>query len=149
MEIEKLLHHYCLFYKNEKLTAGWIKEIQKKRVLVAPLNGKNLVLTPKGLGLTWPPLILESQETVALKKLIVQFNQIQENTQQLEVNVIHELCEPGKKYTLDELVHDFVDSPIDPLQKVSLFFALEIENRFFKRRNLDYTARTEKEIQLF
>ena len=145
MEIDTFLHQYCLFYKDGNLTAGWVEGIQKKKLAIAPLEGKMVLLSPNRINLYWKDNSSAEKKTalIRLKLLMEQIHQIAQNH---ELEVIHELCAPGKSYLLEELVDDFLDNPKDQLQRVGFFLALHRGHRFFKRKNDRYTARTAEEL---
>ena len=48
-----MLHHYCLFYKNNKLHFGWIQELKKNKLLVVPKQGKAFNCSPKQTKYIW------------------------------------------------------------------------------------------------
>ena len=146
MELNTFIHHYCLFYKDGSLVAGWVEGIQKNKLIISPLQGKHQLLPPNRVGVFWKNTSQEIQKPSALEKLPPQIEQAQKFAQAQELEVIHELSEPGKSYTLEVLVSDFLDNPEDPLQRVGLFLALEQDRRFFKRKNNFYTARTLEEL---
>ena len=145
MEIDAFLHQYCLFYKDGNLTAGWVEGIQKKKLAIAPLEGKMVLLSPNRINLYWKDNSSAEKKTalIRLKLLMEQIRQIAQNQ---ELEVIHELCAPGKSYLLEELVDDFLDNPKDQLQRVGFFLALHRGHRFFKRKNNRFTARTAEEL---
>ncbi|MBF0286329.1 MAG: RNB domain-containing ribonuclease [SAR324 cluster bacterium] len=147
MESDILLHHYCFFYKDGNLTAGWIEAIQKNKLLISPLQGKTILLPVHRIGFSWKNTILETEKNAAHQKLQPQLDQAHILAKTHDLAIIHELTDSGKTYTFSELALDFLDSPEDLLQQLGLFIALEKDRRFFKKKNNTYTARTSEELE--
>ena len=145
MEIEAFLHHYCLFYKDGNLTAGWVEGIQKKKLAIAPLQGKMLLLPPNRISLHWKngSFAEKKKALLRLKHLMEEIQQIAQNQ---DLEVIHELSSPGESYLLEELMEDFLDNPQDQMQRIGFFYALQNDRQFFKRKNDRYSARTAQEL---
>ena len=54
-----------------------------------------------------------------------------------------------KEYSLEELSENFLNDPKNSIHKLGLFFSLRDDSLWFKQnRNLTYTPRTKKEIEL-
>lgn len=118
----------------------------KKKLLISPLQAKSILLPPNRVGIFWktsPPFTEKSQ---ALENLKIQMQQIQELAQHQELETIHELSTAGDRYTLEDLVFNFLETSDDPLQPVGLFLALENDRHFFKKKGLAYIARTAEEL---
>ncbi len=147
MQNDTLIHHYCLFYKDGNLTAGWIEDTQKNKLLISPLQGKTILLPPHRIGFFWKTTTVETEKKSALQKLKPQLDQAHVLAQSHDLAIIHELTDFGKTYSLDELAFDFLDTPEDPLQQIGLFFALEKDRRYFKKKNNTYTSRTPEELE--
>ena len=91
MELNAFIHHYCLFYKDGSLVAGWVEGIQKNKLIITPLQGKHHLLVPNRVGVFWKDASAEIQKPAALKKLPPQIQQAQKIAHAQELDVIHEL----------------------------------------------------------
>ena len=138
-------HQFCLLYKNDRLQFGWIKESRKNKFVVIPEKGQEIICSQSRLEFVWKDKdIFEQKE--ALSFLGRKSKILMEQSANIDLDVIHELCEPGGSYTLDELADSFLDEPNDPWQKAGLFFSLLTNRRFFLHRKNKFYARTQDEI---
>ena len=44
MELETLLHTFCAFYRDGKLDIGWVKSIQKGKLIIQPTQAREQFL---------------------------------------------------------------------------------------------------------
>jgi exoribonuclease II len=138
-------HQYCLLYKNDRLQFGWIRESKKNRFVVVPEQGQEITCSQSRLEHVWKGQNIEEQKK-ALSFLRSRSQVLIEQSSNIELDVIHELCEPGNSYTLDELAENFLDEPNDEWQKATLFFSLLNNRRFFVWRKNKFHSRTQDEI---
>ncbi len=149
MELNAFVHQYCLYYKESHLVAGWISGIQKEKLSIAPLQGRDVLMKHNRLALIWSGASLVSDKPQAHQTLRLQLEQAKAMAKTQDLETIYELMEPGCTYTIDDMAADFLDEPSDPLQRVALFLALEEERRLFKRKNDNYIPRTAIELEQF
>ena len=110
-------HQYCLLYKNDRLQFGWIRESKKNRFVVVPEQGQEITCSQSRLEHVWKGQNIEEQKK-ALSFLRSRSQVLIEQSSNIELDVIHELCEPGNSYTLDELAENFLDELGNPYEKI-------------------------------
>ena len=141
-----MLHHYCLFYKNDKLHFGWIREVRNNRLIVVPIQGKEFGCSSKQTEYIWEGRTLnESKE--AISYLAHEAGRAVREASHLDVPTMHELCEAGRGYTIDDLAEDFLGSRSDGWSKAALLLALKDHGILFQRKRFLYYARTREEIE--
>ncbi len=138
-------HQYCLFYKNIQLQFGWIKATRKNKLIVVPLEGKEFTCSQNRVEHVWKAT--EYQEDKQATEYLYQKSVlVWKEAKKLDLIVIHELCEPGKNYTLEELADSFLDDPTDVWQTVALLLCLKNDHKLFQHRRNQFIARTKDEI---
>ena len=142
--MHEYLHQNCFFYKDRTLTAGWVEGIQKKKLIIAPLQGKSLLLPPHRVRIFWSATATEKHS--ALAALQNQMPQIAEIAQAQDLETIHALIGGEESHTLEDLVANFLEPSGTPLLRVGLFFALENDPHFFKKKGTLYAPRTSEEM---
>ncbi|MGK5092684.1 RNB domain-containing ribonuclease [Deltaproteobacteria bacterium TL4] len=147
MELTSVLHHYCLYFKDGNPTFGWVRDIQKSKLIIVPLQGKELFFAPNHIIMFWKNNKLLNVENAALEQLKVIIESVQHQVASIDIETIHALSEPGQTYTLETLAADFLDSPENSVQRLSLWFSLYHDSRWFKRtKNNEYVPRTPEEL---
>lgn len=141
-----MLHHYCIFYKNNRFHFGWIKEIRKTKIVVVPGQGKEFACSPSRMEYIW-----KGEDTADEKKALDHIARKSgwafEKSKTMELNIIHELCEAEHGYTIDELSENFLDDPDDGWMRVALYLSLKSDNILFQQRKNEFYKRSEDEIQ--
>ena len=51
--LESLLHHFCVFFRDNRIEYGWIEAVHKNKLIVVPQNGKNQYLSPNRIAYNW------------------------------------------------------------------------------------------------
>ncbi len=138
-------HHFCVFYKNDRLQFGWIKEIRKNKLVVIPEQGKEFNCAPSRVEYIWKAKEF-SDEKEAVAYLTEKSTWVHQEAEKLELEVIHELCEPDQAYTIDDLAENFLEDYEDGWVRVSLLFRLKNEAKLFQQKKNQFFARTEEEI---
>lgn len=139
-------HQYCLFYKNSRLQFGWIQEVRKNKLVVIPETGKEFNCSVKQTELIWKGKeYIDSKEALAYLKN--QSEWVNTEKSNIDLNVIHELCEHGIAYSIDDLAGDFLDEPENGWSKVSLLLALKESHYLFQQKKEQFFARSEEDIQ--
>lgn len=138
MDAASLTHHFCAFFRDGRLDFGWIRGLQKNRLAIQPLQGREQFLPPNRL--LWSIKAEESDEQRALTTLGQWLQQARNQQAAIELPTIHSLLEPESALTLEELAELFLEEPQHPAQQLSLFLALQQDEDWFKRnRNNTYT----------
>ncbi len=142
-----LTHHFCLFYRDNRLDGGWIEGTQKNKYIIHPLHGKTQFLPENRLLYHWRP-----QPTPAtLEAARPQLEPILENAHarktEHDLETMHQLAEAGTELAFDEVTELFLEDPEDPSACLSLQLALLEDERWFKRaRDGRFIPRTEEEL---
>jgi exoribonuclease II len=140
-------HHYCLFYKNDRLQFGWIKEQKKNRISIVPEQGKEFDCALGRVEYIWKGKIIEIEKE-ALHYLSDQSKWSYQEADKIELDVIHELCDPGISYTLDELAKDFLEEADNGWMRTALLLRLKKDARLFQQKKNQFIARSSEEILL-
>ena len=147
--LESLLHHFCVFFRDNRMEYGWIEAVHKNKFIVVPQKGKNQYLTSNRIAFSWrgeklPDNAIQGHELLK-EHLKVAFNFIKK----IELDTIHSLLNELREYTIDEIALDFLDEPKDLVSKLGLFVALREDLYWFKHnRNFTYTPRTLEELEV-
>lgn len=139
-------HQYCLFYKNSRLQFGWVQEVRKNKLVVIPENGKEFNCSVKQTELIWKGKDYPDSKE-ALSYLKIQSDWVQSEKSNIDLSLIHELCEPNKAYSIDDLSDDFLDDPEDNWSKVALLLALKESQYLFQQKKDQFFARSEEDIE--
>lgn len=137
---------YCIFYKNDRLQFGWIREIRKNKAVVVPVQGKEFNSSTSRLEYIWPGKVIP-EEKEALTYLGKKSSVTMDSLDDIELGVIHELCEPGTPYTLEELAENFLDDPEDGWSRVALLIKIKQDRTLFQQKKTQFIARSSEEIQ--
>ncbi len=138
-------HQYCLFYKNDKLQFGWIRELRKNKLVIVPEQGKEFNCAPSRVEYIWKGKIIPD-EREALEHLLQKADWSRNESQSIEIDVIHELCESGIPYTIDELAENFLDEHENGWLRTALLLSLKSDNKLFQQKKSLFFARSEEEI---
>ncbi|MBU2514455.1 RNB domain-containing ribonuclease [bacterium] len=139
-------HQYCVFYKNDRLQFGWIKEIRKNKLVVVPGQGKEFNCAPSRVEYIWKGKTYE-EEKEALSHLLEKSKWAIAEADNIELDIIHELCETEEAYTLDELAENFLDNHEDGWMRVALLIKLKEDEKLFQQKKNQFFARKTEEIQ--
>lgn len=140
-------HHYCLFFKNEKLQFGWIKEVRKSKLVVVPEQGKEFNCAPSRTEYIWKGKVIVTEKE-ALEHLTQMSLWARGKAEALELAVIHELCEPGDAFSLEALAENFLEEPENGWLRVALFLALKADGRLFQQKKDLFYARSAEELAI-
>lgn len=138
-------HQYCLFYKNDNLVFGWIKEVRKSKLIVVPEQGKEFACAPSRVEYIWKG-VSYSEEKEALEHVSQQSRWAREAAESIELDIIHELCDLGVSYTLDELAENFLDDSENGWLRAALLLRLKSDQKLFQQKKSEFFARSESEI---
>ena len=141
-----MVHHYCFFYKNATLQFGWIREVRKNRLVVVPEQGKEFHCSPKQTELIWEGKKIDNSKE-AICHLSEKAVWSRREALRYDIPTMHELCESGRGYTIEELAADFAEIPGDGWSKVGLLLALKKDSLFFRQKKGEFHARTPEEIE--
>lgn len=139
-------HHFCVFYKNSRLIFGWIKEIRKSRLIIIPEKGDEVVLSQNRIEYDWKGKVFQSAQE-AISHISDKINQLKKGLDKIDISVIHELCEEGLSYSLDQLSEDFLSNPDDGWERVTLYIKLKEDGVLFQQKKKQYIARSFEEIE--
>jgi len=139
-------HQYCLFYKNDRLQFGWIREVRKSKLVVVPVQGKEFVSSANRLEYIWRGKTL-TNEKEALVHVSEKAEETIKNAEHIDLAVIHELCDPGTSYQLQELAENFLDHPEDGWSRVSLLIKIKQDKILFQLKKDQIHARSPEEIR--
>lgn len=139
-------NHYCLFYKNDRLDFGWIKEVRKNKIVVVPEQGKEFTCAPSRVEYIWKGKSIPNEKE-ALAYLSDQASWSLQQSEKIELDVIHELSDPGVAYSLDELAENFLDDYENGWMRTALLLRLKSDGKLFQQRKSEFVARSEEELQ--
>lgn len=145
MDLEIYLHCCCLYYKESSLTAGWVKSIQKNKLVIVPIKGKEAVLPVSRLPFWWKAKKI-NQQPEALAALESQLERASQAAAEIDVSLMHELLEPHQQLSFDQMANDFLSDPADENERIALYLALDRDTVHFKKKQQEYTARSAEEI---
>ncbi|MDH5559486.1 MAG: RNB domain-containing ribonuclease [Deltaproteobacteria bacterium] len=137
---------FCLYYKNNQVQFGWIKELVKNRLLVLPLLGREFVCSQNQAILKWPSPQFKGEKE-ALSFLSEQSRLILNKAEKIDTQTIYELCEPSKNYFIDELADCFLEDSQNGEDKAALFLALQNNSLLFQQNKDQFKPRNEKEME--
>lgn len=138
-------NQYCLFFKNNRLSFGWIKEIRKNKLVVVPEQGKEFSCSASRVEYIWKGKVI-SEEKEALTYLKSKASWSIQQSEKIELDIIHELCEPGEVFSLDELAENFLDDNQDGWMRSALYIRLKNDSILFQQRKNGFVARSEEEL---
>lgn len=146
MEPDRLIHHYCAYYRDGRLEFGWVRSLQKNRLVIQPAQGREQFLPAHRL--LWSQPSGQTAEGGALQQLARLLEQAQACAQEVDLPTMHSLVEPGSETGLAELAMDFLEEPERLEQQLGLFLALQQDEDWFRRnRQNSYTPLSEEERQ--
>lgn len=137
---------YCLFYKNDRLQFGWIREVRKNKPVIVPVQGKEFSSSTNRLEYIWSGKIIQNEKD-ALAHLAEKSEETVSMANDIELDVIHELCDTGVPYTLEELAENFLDDPEDGWLRVALLIKIKQERKRFQQKKNQFVARSVADIQ--
>ena len=147
--LESLVSNYCVFFRDSQMEFGWIEGTQKNKVIVVPINGKNQFLAENRIAFSWKDKKLPLNSTMAHKALEIQLNEAKKFMEDCEIQIMHSLLDEIREYSIDELADNFLENPQNTIHRLGLFLSLRKNSFWFKHnRNLTYTPRTKKELEL-
>ncbi|MDX2471154.1 MAG: RNB domain-containing ribonuclease [SAR324 cluster bacterium] len=120
--------------------------LQKNKLSIQPLLGQSFFASLRQTLYQWKGKAFSNGEE-GLAFLIDKSAATQKASEAVDLEIIHELIEPGETYELTELIQDFTDDPADPWAGVALFLALKADQLLFHNKNLHFTARSPEEIE--
>jgi len=145
--LESLLHHFCVFFRDNRKEYGWIEAVHKNKLIVVPQKGKNQILPINRIAFSWRGEKMAFDATEGHKLLEQHLKIASHLMNKLELETIHSLLDEIREYTIDEIAADFLDDPKNSINKLGLFLALREDLFWFRHnRNLTYTPRTSYEL---
>ena len=139
-------YQYCIFYKNDRLLFGWIKEVRKNKIVVVPEQGKEFSCSASRVEYVWKGKII-TEEKEAIIHLAEMAAWVNGAFQKLDLELYHELCESGVSYSLDELAENFLDGYENGWLRATLFISLKENDKLFQQKKNNFVARTQADIQ--
>ncbi len=147
--LESLLHHFCVFFRDNRMEFGWIEGLHKDKIIVVPQKGKNQILPSNRIAFNWRGEKLAHNSTQGRELMEKHLKTAFHLMNKLELETIHSLLDSVREYTIDEIAADFLDDSKDLVCKLGLFLALREDVFWFKHnRNLTYTPRTSDELEV-
>ena len=147
MELQRNLHSFCYFYKDEKLSPAWIENIQKNKWMIRPLKGKSFLISPNHTLYHWKPSRSVHSWETAEQQIHQEIEQAQEQIHSIDIQTIYELCELDQVYTIPQLADLFLDQPENLIEQLALFLTLEDNRVLFKKKADGYSPRSTQEVQ--
>ena len=111
MEPDRLIHHYCAYHRDSRLEFGWVRALQKNKLVVQPVLGREQFLPINRI--LWSQPSQQIAEGGALQQLTRILEEAEGLAAQIDLPTIHDLVEPGAELTLDEIAQDFLEEPED------------------------------------
>ena len=136
---------FCIFYKNDRLQFGWIREVRKNKPVIVPIQGKEISCSTNRLEYIWQGTIYQNEKE-AIAYLAEKSKKVLAESAGIELDVIHELCETGVPYTLEDLAENFLDNPDDGWSRVALLIKIRTDQKHFQRKKNQFFARSSEEI---
>jgi exoribonuclease II len=136
---------YCLFFKNDRLQFGWVSDERKQKLIVQPEQGKSFSCSQNRLEYCWSGRSFSDQKEVQAY-LTEKAQWALQQVGQLDLEVIHELCEPGQGYRLQDMAADFLEDPEDGWSVAALLIALKNDSLRFQQKKNEFFARSSEEI---
>ncbi len=142
-----LTHHFCLFYRDNRLDGGWIEGTQKNKFIIHPVHGKTQFLPENRLLYHWRPQPAPPFLEVARPQLEDTLNAAHAQKHHHDLETMHQLADAGTELDFAELAELFLETPDDPQAGLSLQLALLEDERWFKRaRDGRFIPRTDEEL---
>ncbi|NQU63667.1 MAG: hypothetical protein HQ517_05205, partial [SAR324 cluster bacterium] len=137
--------HFCIYYKEDRLQFGWIREVRKNRPVIVPIQGKEISCSSNRLEYVWQGAVYQNQPE-AIAYLTEKSKKVLAESACIELDVIHELCETGIPYTIEDLANNFLDNPDDGWSRVALLIKIKTDQNRFQRKKHQFFARSSDEI---
>ena len=99
--LKSLLHHFCVFFRDNRMEYGWIEAVHKNKFIVVPQKGKNQYLTSNRIAFSWRGEKLDYDETQGLELLEKHLKTASHFMKKLELEIIHSLLDEVREYTID------------------------------------------------
>ena len=109
MEPDRLIHHYCAYHRDSRLEFGWVRALQKNKLVVQPVLGREQFLPINRI--LWSQPSQQIAEGGALQQLTRILEEAEGLAAQIDLPTIHDLVEPGAELTLNEIAQDFLEEP--------------------------------------
>ena len=111
-------HHFCVFFRDNRMEYGWIEAVHKKKIIVVPQKGKNQFLPFNRIAYSWRGEKMASNENQGREILEQHLKTAFDFMKNLELETIHSLLDEFREYTIDEIAADFLDDPEDSICKL-------------------------------
>ena len=98
MEPDRLIHHYCAYHRDSRLEFGWVRALQKNKLVVQPVLGREQFLPTNRI--LWSQPSQQIAEGGALQQLTRILEEAEGLAAQIDLPTIHDLVEPGAELTL-------------------------------------------------
>ena len=131
MEPDRLIHHYCAYHRDSRLEFGWVRALQKNKLVVQPVLGREQFLPINRI--LWSQPSQQIAEGGALQQLTRILEEAEGLAAQIDLPTIHALVEPGAELTLNEIAQDFLEEPEALANQVALLLALQNTEDWFRR----------------
>lgn len=135
--------NYCLFYKHDRVLSGWIKEIRKNKYVILPEQGSEWTGSANQMAYSWKGEEPVGDVTAYLEK---RMNGARKLAESLDLVTMHELCEPGDTFNLDDLAAMFLDED-EGWNRAALFLAIRNDGLYFQQKKMQYVSRSEEEME--
>ncbi len=120
--------------------------MRKNKPVIVPIQGKEFSCSANRLEYIWPGKVIPNEKE-ALAYLSERSEKASSKSAVIELDVIHELCEVGVPYTLDDLAENFLDDPENGWSRVSLLIRIKNDQKHFQQKKNQFVARSSAEIQ--
>ncbi|MBU2647820.1 RNB domain-containing ribonuclease [bacterium] len=120
--------------------------MRKTKLVIVPVQGKEFNSSSNRLEYIWQGTVFQ-KEKEALAYLAQQAERVLAESNRIDLDVIHELCDIDTPYTLEDLADNFLDDPDDGWARVALLINIKRDRTRFQQKKNQFFARSLEEIQ--
>ncbi|MBL0690895.1 MAG: RNB domain-containing ribonuclease [SAR324 cluster bacterium] len=136
-----------IFFKNTLISLGVIFETNKKYSTIISESGSNISINHRQIIYSWPAnqLLTTQQIPDYLLKKRAYINKL---IDELDINIIYELCDKDTPYSIKSLSTMFLESPDDHWQLVALIIKIKNEKHLFRETKKFIIARNFANVKI-
>ena len=101
-------HHFCVFFRDNRMEYGWIEAVKNNKITVVPQKGKKQFMPANRIAFSWRGEQLVYNATQGHELLEQHLKKAYIFMKKLELEIIHSLLEEVREYTINEIAADYV-----------------------------------------
>lgn len=142
--------NFCIFFKDKKPQLGVLSQKTDKKIQIMTETGSSIWCSLNQVELSWNAEALPTKTTTTdvQNTLTQQKQKLLDDAAKIDLQTMHELCEPDNTYELQELAQSFLKEPEDGWQQAALWLAIEQDKFYFARKKRDYLARSKENLEI-